>query len=46
MFIWHNRLNGDEQEMVEAGEQQAISDGQVEDIKHNLDYWRNYIEQT
>ena len=37
MFIWHNRLFGNDQEIVEKVEQQAISDDQVEDIKHNLD---------
>ena len=37
MFIKHNWLFGDNQEIIEEVEQQAISDDQVEEIKHHLD---------
>ena len=37
MLFGHNGLLGDDQEKVEQVEQQAISNDQVEEIKHSLD---------
>ena len=39
MLIGHNELLGDDQEMVKALEKTAISDDQVEEIKHKLNDW-------
>ena len=36
LFIGHNGLLGDDKEMIEQVEQLAISNDQVEELKHNL----------
>ena len=41
MLIVYNGLLGDYQEMIEEVEQKAISDDQIEEIKHNLDHKRD-----
>ena len=44
MFIGHNELLGNNQEIVEEVEQQAILDEQVEKIKHRLNDKRDDLE--
>ena len=46
MIIWHIKLLGDDQEVVEQVEQKTISEDQVEEIKHNLDDRRDYPEDN
>ena len=46
MLIGHNGLLGDDKEMIEEVEQLAISNDQVEELKHNLNDRRDDPEDN